>query len=402
MIFVHLGNISAQDSFNCPPGFFQMIDEEFKVLDVSTGTYTTVGAAGGAINAIGYNVEDDFMYGIVDNQVPGTNPLGGLMRIKQDGTTELVANILNSDGDALNSVAGDFNLAGNLYVRVLGGQSGDTPGTHQQRNLFEIDVSEASGTVMATEISFGGDDFRNLTIADIVFIADHFYAIAGETNQLAVWDMNNLSTSLVNVSGWSYGATSAGSGTLPTGQTFGAGWTDADGKLYLSNNGTAGTVQAAIWEIQGFDTATPTAVWVTDSENTQRNDGGSCPTAINPFVDLTSVCDNDNSDGYICEDGTPCFPLTLPDQIELTTSTVICIPVPFADLADYSITLDGSTASPLTSCDSGDGVNVDVGTLANHSLVVTYLASDCDITIPITPPTSNCAAGDTAPPLSGN
>jgi len=103
---MNLGQLSAKEAdawltneriveFDCGPAFYQILEGSLEVFDANTGTYTDLANnSGGYINAIGYNVNDDFIYGFADDAQNGANlgiyNVGDLLRIDVDGTTTVV------------------------------------------------------------------------------------------------------------------------------------------------------------------------------------------------------------------------------------------------------------------------------------------------------------------------
>ncbi len=379
--------------FGCSPAFYQIIEGSLEILNINTGVYDDLAVnSAGDVNAIGYNPNDNYIYGFADQTNLGSYALGDVVRLEADGTTTVV-----HSGTGESPIAGDMDDNNLLWFRANGNQG---------RRLKNVNVVTG---IVSGNFDFSGPDIRGstgITHGDLVYLVDavngdKVYSM-GNDRQLTIWNFGTSTVTRLAVSGWVYGTGSAGTGTYAETVTFGAGWTDSDGNIYFSNNGNPG--KAAVWRIDAYTTGTPTATWVNDSQDmVQRNDGASCPLAQNPFVTVETDCgdmaDNDNDGDIDCND-LDCFPLTLPEQIELMSgNTVICIAIPFADIGDYGVTVDGNSAGPLTSCNSGNGVNVDVGTFVPHTLVVTRTASNCDVTIPITPP---CKAGTNTPNLSQN
>lgn len=244
--------------FSCEPGFFQSMNSgQLKKLNTSTETYDTIGNSGARLlNAIGYNILDDYIYGI--------NNFGGstddeLVRINSDGT----ANILGTPTGltAGNYVAGDMDESGNLY-------------TTDSDKLWVIDVSANTASSMTLS---GVANLSNIN--DFVYISGYLYA----TNGINLYQVDVSDASVVT-------KTITGGGLDPGNdpRVYGAGWTSAGGKLYFSQN-TNGT----IYEITGYTTGSPSgSEKYSGQSGLSGNDGAACPQASSVIVPINAVDDS--------------------------------------------------------------------------------------------------------------
>lgn len=234
--------------FTCEPAFYQSLTGTLKKLDPETGQYTTVGSTPLYLNAIGYNTEDNYIYGL-DNDPSGTT----LVKLEHDGSsTDLGLPIgLPSAG----SVVGDFDHTGNLYVLI------NSPSS----SLYRIDVS--AGT--ATEITMS----NSITINDFAYINGFLYGTNGTS-------LYRIDTTTGTVTTTTLGLPSA---------TYGAAWSTVDDRLYFSENSSG-----LIYEVAGYSTITPDATAVLQGDgNLVGNDGASCSLA--PTVILNLVANNDSA-----------------------------------------------------------------------------------------------------------
>ncbi len=234
--------------FACEPAFYQAMTGTFKKLDPETGQYTTVGSTALYLNAIGYNTEDNYIYGL--NNDPGGSTL---MRIEHDGSyTDLgLPTGLPSTG----SVVGDFDHTGNLYVLI------NSPNS----SLYRIDITADT----ATEIIMSD----TLSINDFAYINGFLYGTSG--------------TSLYRIDATTGTVTTTALG-IPS-AVYGAAWSTVDDRLYFSQNSSG-----VIYEVTGYDTVSPDATAVLQGDgNLVGNDGASCSLA--PTVILDLVANNDSA-----------------------------------------------------------------------------------------------------------
>lgn len=234
--------------FTCEPAFYQSLTGTLKKLDPETGQYTTVGNTALYLNAIGYNTEDNYIYGI--NNDPGGSTL---MRIENDGSyTDLgLPTGLPSTG----SIIGDFDHSGNLYVLT------GTP----LSSLYRIDITADTATEIPLSATFSAND--------AAYINGFLYATNG--------------TSLFQID-VSTGTLTTAALDLPA-STYGAAWSTVDDRLYFSQN-----LSGVIYEVTGYGTISPETTAVLQGEgNLVGNDGASCSLA--PTVILDLVAQNDTA-----------------------------------------------------------------------------------------------------------
>jgi len=265
------GTASADDGpFTCSSSFFQVISGQLKSLNPVTGAYTNIGSnAGFDYNAIGYNVLDNYIYGIIHN---GANS-GDLVRIGSDGTTTDLG--LPAGLPRATYVNGSFDLAGNLYIN---GPS---------QTVYKVNVS----TMTATTLTITGDAI--VDGFDNVVIGNNMYLLVGDT--LSVVNLNTDVDTNVTVSG--------PAGWLTAGGDFGAGWSDQAGELFFSNNETG-----SIYQISDLDSPTPTATFKVTGTVTSDNDGTDCSLAAqSPFDPPVAI-----NDSYTTTYNTPLKETTTP------------------------------------------------------------------------------------------
>lgn len=236
-------NVSAAP-FVCEPGFYQStVFGTFKKLNPVDGSYEDIGTSSAtSLNAIGYNTQDNYIYGI--NNDANDN----LVRIEDNANT---VNLGTPTGlTPGNYVAGDMDHSGNLYV---------TEGT----NLWVIDVSAGTATSIPLSTSISAND--------LVYIDGFLYS----TNATSLYEIN---ISNGNVTTKALGLPAA---------TYGAGWATVEDKLYFGNNTTG-----VIYEVEGYDTLSPTFKAALNGEGgLVGNDGAACALAASVIVPINAVND---------------------------------------------------------------------------------------------------------------
>lgn len=233
--------------FDCEPGFFQsMILGQLKILNTADNTYDTIGnTSSTSLNAIGYNVLDNYIYGI--NNTSGVDTL---VKIENDATaTDLGVPTGFAQG---NYVAGDMDRSGNLYT---------TDGT----NLWTINVSAVTASSVALSTNLSG-------INDLVYINGYLYA----TNGTNLYQVNITNGNVV---------------TSPLGlasAVYGAGWTTVDNKLYFGQN-----TNGVIYEITNYTSGSPSfSAAFAGQGGLVGNDGAACSQAFSVIVPIAAINDS--------------------------------------------------------------------------------------------------------------
>jgi uncharacterized repeat protein (TIGR01451 family) len=249
---LHADKASAQ-SFTCSGDVFQVQSGQLRIFDPTVSGYVNVGAPNGSYNATGFNVLDNFAYGMQGRDV---------IRIRGDGTIEDVfTNVTVFDGTSnvnVTSFAGDVDDNNTFWVRF--GSS--------QNQLVSIDLATGATqlhTITGT-VSAG---------ADLMFYRDGgvpylLYVHAGRISRI------NLNT---------FVSTRASVADLPGG-SFGAQWTDFNGRIFAFRN-----TDGRFYEIFDPLGSNPSASLAGQGDPSGNNDGFSCPNA--PFPNLPPVAQDD-------------------------------------------------------------------------------------------------------------
>ena len=232
--------------FVCEAAFYQSVVGQILRLNPNTGMYETF--ASGLpfnINSIGYNTEDNYIYGLSSPSIPST-----LFRVDGDG---IYTDLGTPAGLTSASVSGDFDHSGNLYALDIGDST----------LLHRIDVSAmTSTTTTLSAAAFGNDQ---------VYVNGKLYGT------------NGTSLSVIDVA---TGVVTSKSLGIPV-ATYGAGWATTGDQLYFSNN-TSGV----IYEILDYESANPSANAVLAGQaGLASNDGASCSLAPTVIIPVVAVSD---------------------------------------------------------------------------------------------------------------
>ena len=244
---------SSLPTFACDSNFFETIDGQLSVFDVATSTYTPIGPDQEHYNATGFNVQDNYIYGIgregsIDNR---------LLRIGSDGSYELVAGI----GSVSPASSGTFNLNNIYYHSFL-------PTTMKFIDL----ANPAAGE---TTITFSGNTGLpvNREYADGAFMqyAGKEYIVAAKDGVLGIYNLTDMVITTKAVAGFETGS-------------YGAVWATADGRFYASAN-NSGTIYA----IDNVLSGTPTIAFTVSAATSSKHDGMNCYGGGAPFKDYSDA-----------------------------------------------------------------------------------------------------------------
>ncbi|WP_160111925.1 HYR domain-containing protein, partial [Aquimarina sp. AU58] len=270
--YINGGVVSAACSltpFSCPQNFFQIISGELKSYDAITGEYSDPIAVSQLYNATGYNRIDDYVYAI--GKGGGSSPIHNhLLRIGADGAFQDLGALTNMSGGG---ISGDVDDNDNLWINRNG---------HYDR-IENLSTLPVGGSPAVVTVNFTGGTNKNTN--DVVFINDKLYGVSN-TDLLISWDLNTLVKTEVS-----------GLGT-PTATNFGAAFTDAEDRLYVSYN------LGGMYLVNDYTTATPSVTLLNNTIATTSNDGFACPTASSAF-DLDGDLVLDPWDLDVDNDGIP-------------------------------------------------------------------------------------------------
>ncbi|MEO0487674.1 MAG: DUF4114 domain-containing protein [Pseudomonadota bacterium] len=270
---------------------YQVISGEFKVFDTEAGDYQDVGEPFGfKVNAIGFNVEDDLIYGIAKSN--GSDSEGNavskkdLVAIDADGNTYRIGETPVSD------YVGDFDDEGNLWT---------FDSSVNRITKIDVDNLDADGNPAVENFYLPADMFAGRTY-DIAYNAEEnsFYAVEPPKSQGASGTVHKIDVSEFDGTNEPVITSVEISGTLTDGgmQTgmakgaYGAVFMDADGNLYAGLNkgdhdfDSSTDVSGAMYKFElDFESGQGYAELLADSQSTGSNDGASDPRALDPFAE---------------------------------------------------------------------------------------------------------------------
>lgn len=283
------GTVDAQAFAGGQPNLYQSLHGELRIFDVDSGVYVPLeNAPGFRVNGIGYNQNDDFIYGIV-NQVEGENA---------EDVDSLGQPVTHGDIVA-------YDATGSVY-KIGSGPHGDYVGDFDdQGNLWTFDAELGRMTKHDVQNRVANDgvvptdyplDTAGLKVFDVSFNAtsQSFYGLQsapgnGQPAQLIQIDISGLPAGEPPViTQYPVSATMVDdeiSPGTPRG-LYGATFMDADGNLFVSLNlgdhdldgttaQTGGIYQVHLDPLGGSSMLE----LVADSEATRVNDGAMDPRA---------------------------------------------------------------------------------------------------------------------------
>lgn len=267
------------------PNLYQVLNGTLMVFDPETSSYTQAGAdATVVVNAIGFNTEDNLIYGIAVSN--GVDALGNAVSQKDLVMLDADGNSYRIGETSYRSWTGDFDDKGNLWAFEA-----------DMDYFMAVDVSErdADGNPVVTKFNLP-DEMITDRVWDVAFApsTQTFRGVIrpsgeGQAGKLITIDVSGPEPifDFVEVTG------TVINGVLVDGLpavTFGAAICDADGTLYVGGNSGDHDMDDATGSSGGFyrvdtdpETGEVTLVLVADAPKAASNDGASDPRAIDPF-----------------------------------------------------------------------------------------------------------------------
>jgi len=271
---------------------YQVISGQLKAFDVATQEYVDVGSgAGFKVNAVGFNVEDDLIYGVAKSS--GFDSLGNpvsstdIVMIDASGASYRVGDGFYGD------YVGDFDDSGNLWTFHT---------SLDRLSVVDVDNLDADGNPVIEHYNLPNNIFQDRTY-DLAFNADdgHFYAVVspgrnGEAGKVVQIDVSavehggNPTFNEVPITGTLYGD------TMQSGMAkgaYGAVFMDGDGTLYYGLNrgdhdlDVSTGAQGGIYRVNvDWDTCQAYSEFMAEAETTGSNDGTMDPRAVETFAEV--------------------------------------------------------------------------------------------------------------------
>ncbi|TDL90485.1 calcium-binding protein [Meridianimarinicoccus aquatilis] len=271
---------------------YQVIDGHLHIFDTESKSYTEVGTAPNfKINAVGFNVEDDLIYGVAKSN--GTDSLGNavsntdIVMIDADGATYRVGDGFYAD------YVGDFDDAGNLWT------------FHSKLNrisVVDVDDRDADGNPAIKHFHFPTSMFTSATY-DLAYsaAANAFYAVVapnknGGDGKVVKIDVSNVEDggqptfSEIAITGTLYG-TNMENGMAKG--AYGAVFFDGEGNLYYGmNNGdhdldiSTGSTGGIFKVNADWDAGTAYSEFMSEAPATGSNDGAVDPRSADAFAEI--------------------------------------------------------------------------------------------------------------------
>lgn len=271
---------------------YQVIDGQLNVFDVQANEYISVGAQPGfKINAVGFNIEDDLIYGVAKSS--GVDALGNVVNstdivmIDAEGATYRVGDGFYGD------YVGDFDDSGNLWT------------FHSSLNrvsVVDVDQLDGDGDPVIEHYRFAANMFTDRTY-DMAFNAEdgNFYAVVspgtnGEAGKVVKIDLSSVrdggtpTFSEVPITGTLYGD------EMEAGMAkgaYGAVFLDGEGNLYFGLNrgdhdlDSSTNAEGAIFKVNvDWDQGQAYAEFMSEAPSTGSNDGAVDPRSSDAFTEI--------------------------------------------------------------------------------------------------------------------
>ena len=271
---------------------YQVISGQLKVFDPETNEYVDAGEPAAVnVNAIGFNVQDDLIYGIAKGN--GTDALGNAISVKDLVMMDAEGHTYRIGKTPVADFVGDFDDKGNLW-------------TFQSsvNRITKIDVDNLDGNGNpVTENYYLPNDFLKGNTYDIAYNAKEqaFYAVVPPGQNGGDGTIHRIDVSNYDGTGAPEISSLPITGTLFDGQmengmakgAYGAVVMDGDGGLYIGLNrgdhdldASTGS-QGAIYKVNyDFETGQAYAEFMAESQSTGSNDGAVDPRSMDPFAEV--------------------------------------------------------------------------------------------------------------------
>ena len=269
---------------------YQVLNGRLHAFDPVSETYTPAGASATVVtNCIGFNQEDDLIYGIAVSN--GTDALGNPVGLADLVMIDAGGNAYRVGDTPYRSWTGDFDENGNLW---------SFHSSMDRVTMIDVDDLDADGYPRAITYKFPKSMITD-QVWDVAYDAatDSFYGLVrpqreGADAKLMKIDISDVANggepefSILPVT-----ATDVNGTTLPgvPAITFGAFVVDGDGNFYAGGNGGDHDMNDATGSSGGIyrvdvaaDGTSAQLVLVSDAPKSYSNDGAVDPRAMDPFA----------------------------------------------------------------------------------------------------------------------
>ncbi|KID59232.1 uncharacterized protein G6M90_00g080350 [Metarhizium brunneum] len=257
---------------------------ELYEVDLASGKTTLVngnvnaGPPGSAINAIGFNSRDSFMYGTATNAANGTR---NLIRVGAGGKTTVLPIQISFD-----TVVGDVAANGQYYIRSTAGV-GNVP-------WAQLDLSDSNSPTFGRVVASGTSDSLGLAMFDWAHVpgaGDYLWSYGfmypnEDKNVLVRWDIQSHAYVKVRDLGIS--------------GRYGAMYASADGYLYGEESGSG-----SIYRVKVADSTAPVK-FIAKGPASSGNDGAGCGGPLAPLPPTGPLSPlKCSSSGYLIQNTKP-------------------------------------------------------------------------------------------------
>ncbi len=271
---------------------YQVIDGHLNVFDVNAKDYVTVGDQPDfKINSIGFNVEDDLIYGVAKSS--GTDTLGNAVTSSDIVMIDAAGDTYRIGDGFYGDYVGDFDDSGNLWTFHSG---------LNRLSVVDVDALDADGNPEIAHYKFPASLFSDRTY-DMAFNAEDgkFYAVVspgqnGQPGKVVAIDVSTIADggmptfTETAITGTLYGDTMEPG--LAKG-AYGAVFLDGEGNLYFGlNNGdhdlNASTgSDGAIFKVNvDWEAGQAYAEFMSEAPATGSNDGAVDPRSADAFSEI--------------------------------------------------------------------------------------------------------------------
>ncbi len=271
---------------------YQVIDGQLNVFDVAEKEYIAVGEKPNfKINAAGFNVEADMIYGIAKST--GRDTAGNAVSISDIVMIDAAGDTYRVGEGFYGDYVGDFDDSGNLWT------------FHSAMNrvsVVDVNNFDANGNPIISHYNLPNDLFNDRTY-DVAFNSEdgNFYAVVapktnGGNGKVVKIDMSTLQAggtptfTELSITGTLYGD------DMSTGMAkgaYGAVFLDGEGNLYYGLNkgdhdlNASTDVEGAIFKINmDWNTGQAYSEFMSEAPSTGSNDGAVDPRSIDAFSEI--------------------------------------------------------------------------------------------------------------------